>query len=172
MTPTPTENLPSPGKYLTFALARERYSVPVLKVREIMRMCPVTPVPRMPAYIKGVINLRGKIVPVVDLRERFGLGAAEDTERICIVVVQIEGTQVAGRLTGMIVDVVEEVSLFQAEDLEPPPDFGDAFDTRFIVGMAKSRGQVKTLLDIDRLLNQVGQIDLRALQAHAHGGDA
>ena len=164
MSSTPSENLPSAGKYLTFALAQERYSVPVLKVREIMRLCPVTPVPRMPAYVKGVINLRGKIVPVVDLRERFGLGACEDSERICIVVVQIDSADGAGRLSGMIVDVVEEVSHFQSEDLEPPPDFGDAIDARFIVGMAKSKGTVKTVLDIDRLLNHVGQIDLRAIQ--------
>lgn len=160
---TQTQTLPSAGKYLTFAVAQERYSVPVLKVREIMRLCPVTPVPRMPSYIKGVINLRGKIVPVVDLRERFSLGAAVDTERICIVVVQVEEPDGASRLTGMIVDVVEEVSQFQSDDLEPPPDFGDAVDARFIVGMAKTRGQVKTLLDIDRLLGFVGQIDLRAL---------
>ncbi|WP_396433589.1 chemotaxis protein CheW [Limnohabitans sp.] len=164
---TLTQSLPRAGKYLTFAVAQERYSVPVLKVREIMRLCPVTPVPRMPAYIKGVINLRGKIVPVVDLRERFGLGAAEDTERICIVVVQVEEPDGASRLTGMIVDVVEEVSQFQSDDLEPPPDFGDAVDARFIVGMAKTRGQVKTLLDIDRLLGFVGQIDVRALHTRS-----
>lgn len=164
---TLTQTLPRAGKYLTFAVAQERYSVPVLKVREIMRLCPVTPVPRMPSYIKGVINLRGKIVPVVDLRERFSLGAAEDTERICIVVVQVEEPDGASRLTGMIVDVVEEVSQFQSDDLEPPPDFGDAVDARFIVGMAKTRGQVKTLLDIDRLLGFVGQIDLRALHTRS-----
>lgn len=164
MNTTLTDNLPSAGKYLTFALAQERYSVPVLKVREIMRLCQVTPVPRMPAYIKGVINLRGKIVPVVDLRERFGLGACEVNERICIVVVQIDTVEGASRLSGMIVDMVEEVSQFQPENLEPPPDFGDAIDARFIVGMAKSKGVVKTLLDIDRLLNHVGHIDLRAIQ--------
>jgi purine-binding chemotaxis protein CheW len=160
---TLTQTLPSAGKYLTFAVAQERYSEPVLKVREIMRLCPVTPVPRMPSFIKGVINLRGKIVPVVDLRERFSLGPAEDTERICIVVVQVEEPDGGSRLTGMIVDVVEEVSQFQSDDLEPPPDFGDAVDARFIVGMAKTRGQVKTLLDIDRLLGFVGHIDVRAL---------
>ena len=164
---TLTQSLPSAGKYLTFAVAQERYSVPVLKVREIMRLCPVTPVPRMPSYIKGVINLRGKIVPVVDLRERFSLGAAEDTERICIVVVQVEEPDGASRLTGMIVDVVEEVSQFQSDDLEPPPDFGDAVDARFIVGMAKTRGQVKTLLDIDRLLGFVGHIDVRSLHTRS-----
>ena len=164
---TLSQTLPRAGKYLTFAVAQERYSVPVLKVREIMRLCPVTPVPRMPSYIKGVINLRGKIVPVVDLRERFSLGAAEDTERICIVVVQVEEPDAGSRLTGMIVDVVEEVSQFQSDDLEPPPDFGDAVDARFIVGMAKTRGQVKTLLDIDRLLGFVGHIDVRSLHTRS-----
>jgi purine-binding chemotaxis protein CheW len=161
MSTVATDNLPQTGKYLTFILAQERYSVPVLKVREIMRLRPVTPVPRMPAYIKGVINLRGKIVPVIDLRERFGLPQAADTERICIIVVQFDSGDGASQLMGMIVDVVEEVSQFNTEDLEMSPDFGGAIDTRFIVGMAKSKGNVKTLLDIDRLLNHVGQIDLR-----------
>lgn len=158
-----TENLPETGKYLTFLLAQERYSVPVLKVREIMRLCPVTPVPRMPAYIKGVINLRGKIVPVIDLRERFGLPQAVELDRICIIVVQFDTGEGSSQLMGMIVDVVEEVSQFNTEDLEVSPDFGGSIDTRFITGMTKSKGTVKTLLDIDRLLNHVGQIDLRAV---------
>lgn len=161
--PMSTENLPEPGKYLTFILAHERYSVPVLKVREIMRLCPVTPVPRMPAYIKGVINLRGKIVPVIDLRERFGLMLPHDSERVCIIVMQFDTVEGMAQLMGMIVDVVEEVSQFNTEDLEQPPDFGGAIDTRFIVGMAKSKGTVKTLLDIDRLLNHAGQIDIHSL---------
>lgn len=164
---TSSDLLPSPGKYLTFTLAQERYSLPVLKVREIMRLCPVTPVPRMPAYVKGVINLRGKIVPVVDLRERLGLEQTLDSERICIIVVQLDGGEGAGQLMGVIVDVVEEVSHFLAGDLEGPPDFGDAVDARFIVGMAKSKGTVKTVLDIDRLLNFVGQIDMRAILTDA-----
>jgi purine-binding chemotaxis protein CheW len=162
MTTLATENLPDAGKYLTFILENERYSVPVLKVREIMRLSPITPVPRMPAYIKGVINLRGKIVPVIDLRERFGLQQAVDLDRICVIVVQFDTTDGGSQLMGMIVDVVEEVSQFNTEDLEVPPDFGGSIDTRFITGMAKSKGTVKTLLDIDRLLNFAGQLDLRA----------
>ena len=162
MTTLATENLPDAGKYLTFILENERYSVPVLKVREIMRLSPITPVPRMPAYIKGVINLRGKIVPVIDLRERFGLQQAVDLDRICVIVVQFDTTDGGSQLMGMIVDVVEEVSHFNTEDLEVPPDFGGSIDTRFITGMAKSKGTVKTLLDIDRLLNFAGQLDLRA----------
>jgi purine-binding chemotaxis protein CheW len=163
MTTLATESLPDAGKYLTFILDNERYSVPVLKVREIMRLSPITPVPRMPPYIKGVINLRGKIVPVIDLRERFGLQMATDLDRICVIVVQFDTADGAVQLMGMIVDVVEEVSQFNTEDLELPPDFGGSIDTRFITGMAKSKGTVKTLLDIDRLLNYAGQLDLRAL---------
>lgn len=163
MTTLATENLPDVGKYLTFVLDTERYSVPVLKVREIMRLCPITPVPRMPAYILGVINLRGKIVPVIDLRERFALPKSVDLERACVVVVQFATTEGNPQLMGMIVDVVEEVSLFSREDLESPPDFGGNVDTRFITGMAKTKGSVKTLLDLDRLLNFVGPLDLQAL---------
>jgi purine-binding chemotaxis protein CheW len=161
MTSLATERLPDAGKYLTFLLEKERYSVPVLKVREIMRLSPVTSVPRMPAFIKGVINLRGKIVPVIDLRERFGLEQAVDLERICVIVVQFETLDGNNQLMGMIVDVVEEVSQFNTEDLELPPDFGACIDTRFITGMAKTKGSVKTLLDIDRLLTYSGQVELR-----------
>ncbi len=163
---TPTlsaDYLPSTGKYLNFSLANERYSISVLKVREIMRLCPITTVPRMPSYIKGVINLRGKIVPVIDLRERFGLPQAEQLERICIIVVQFNTPEGGVQLMGMIVDIVDEVCQFSEEDLEAAPDFGGAIDTRFIIGMAKSKGAVKTILDIDRLLNFVGAIDLDAL---------
>lgn len=163
MRPLALETLPDAGKYLTFVLANERYSVPVLKVREIMRLSPVTPVPRMPAYIKGVINLRGKIVPVIDLRERFGMLEAVERERICVIVVQHETTEGATQLMGMIVDAVEEVAQFNAEDLELPPDFGNSIDTRFITGMAKSKGSVKTLLDIERLLNHAGAIDTQGV---------
>jgi purine-binding chemotaxis protein CheW len=163
MTTLATELLPEAGKYLTFVLDQERYSVPVLKVREIMRLCPITPVPRMPSYILGVINLRGKIVPVIDLRARFGLPKALDLERACVVVVQFTTSEGNPQLMGMVVDIVEEVSVFTSQDLELPPDFGGDIDTRFITGMAKSKGTVKTLLDLDRLLNFVGPLDLQAL---------
>jgi purine-binding chemotaxis protein CheW len=156
-------HLPDAGKYLTFALHNEHYSVPVLKVREIMRLCPITPVPRMPAYIKGVINLRGKIVPVIDLRERFDLPKALNTDRACVVVVQFDTSEGYPQFMGMVVDSVEEVSHFNPLDLELPPDFGSDIDNRFITGMAKSKDTVKTLLDLDRLLNFVGSLDLPSL---------
>ncbi len=159
------DHLPDPGKYLTFALENEHYSVPVLKVREIMRLCPITPVPRMPAFIQGVINLRGKIVPVIDLRERFGLPKAADTERTCVVVVQFATSEGGQQWMGMVVDAVEEVSHFTQDDLALPPDFGGDLDTRFITGMAKAKDTVKTLLDLDRLLNLDGPLDWQAMVA-------
>ncbi len=163
MTNPAATTLPDAGKYLTFVLQQEHYSIPVLRVREIMRLCPITPVPRMPAFIQGVINLRGKIVPVIDLRERFGLPKAVDTERACVVVVLVESLQGEPQLTGMVVDAVEEVAHFANEDLEMPPDFGTDIDTRFITGMAKSKGTVKTLLDMQRLLNFEEPLDLQVL---------
>ncbi|MFM7002183.1 MAG: chemotaxis protein CheW [Limnohabitans sp.] len=162
MTNSAAGNLPDAGKYLTFVLDKEHYSVPVLKVREIMRLCPVTAVPRMPAFIQGVINLRGKIVPVIDLRERFGLPRALELERACVVVVQFYTSDGSQQLMGMVVDSVKEVSHFSAEELELPPDFGGSIDTRFITGMAKSKDSVKTLLDMDRLFNFSELTDLQA----------
>jgi purine-binding chemotaxis protein CheW len=157
------DHLPNSGKYLNFSLANERYSISVLKVREIMRLCPITTVPRMPSYIKGVINLRGKIVPVIDLRERFGLPQTDELDRICIIVVQFNSPEGGLQLMGMVVDIVDEVCHFAPEDLEAAPDFGRSIDTRFIIGMAKSKDSVKTILDVDRLLNFVGAIDLDTL---------
>lgn len=140
------------GKYLTFVLGSEHYAVPVLKVREIIRLCDITPVPRMPEHIRGVINLRGKIIPVTDLRLRFDLACAESTDLTCIVVVHVAGAGNTPILIGMIVDAVDEVVNIAGGDIEATPDFGAAFDTTFIVGMAKMKGVVKTLLDIDAVL--------------------
>jgi purine-binding chemotaxis protein CheW len=153
------DSLPAPGKYLTFRLAKEFYSLPVLKVREIMRLCPITMVPRMPSYLRGVINLRGKIVPVVDLRTRFGLPPLVDNERACIIVVQLSSA--TKNVMGVIVDAVEDVSPFESSDIEPTPDFGDMLDTKFIVGMSKVKGTVKAILDIDQILLMDGEITLQ-----------
>jgi purine-binding chemotaxis protein CheW len=142
-----------PGKHLTFILGRESYGVTVQKVREILRLPDITPVPRMPAYFKGVINLRGKIIPVIDLRLKFGLSRADTTDRTCIVVVQ--GT-LPGNSTlqmGMIVDAVEEVLNINAPDIESTPAFALDMDTAPILGLAKIKGAVKTLLDIDQIVS-------------------
>lgn len=141
------------GKYLTFVLGRESYGIAVLHIREIIRVTDITAVPQMPDYVKGVINLRGKIIPVVDLRVKFGLGDAATTERTCIVVVQVNAEGGGKRAMGLVVDDVEEVVNIAAGDIEETPDFGTQLDTDYILGMAKIKGSVKTLLDIDRVVH-------------------
>jgi purine-binding chemotaxis protein CheW len=139
------------GKYLTVVLDNEAYGIAVLKVREIIRMQKITPVPQMPAFVKGVINLRGRVIPIVDLRVKFGL-KSEFTERTCIVVVQVKLPSEQVVQMGLIVDSVEEVVNLPAEEIEPTPEFGAKIDTTYLLGMAKVKGQVKTLLDIDRVV--------------------
>lgn len=148
----PAPSAPLTGKYLTFKLGQECYGFPVLKIREIIRYAAPTLVPQLPEHVKGVINLRGKIIPVLDLRLKFGFPADVAGEHVCIVVVQI--TLATGRPTvmGMVVDGVEEVVQIAAQEIEPAPDFGVGVDTEYILGMAKIRGAVKTLLDMDKLL--------------------
>lgn len=139
------------GKYLTVVLESEAYGIAVLKVREIIRLQKITPVPQMPAFVKGVINLRGRVIPIVDLRAKFGL-KAEFTERTCIVVVQVKLPADQAVQMGLIVDSVEEVVTLAANEIEPTPDFGASISTDYLLGMAKVKGQVKTLLDIDRVV--------------------
>jgi purine-binding chemotaxis protein CheW len=149
--PTAGHPASAPGKYLTFTLGGESYGVPVLAVRQIIRLCPITPVATMPPHVRGVINLRGKVIPVVDLRLRFGLAAAAEHDRTCIVVTQVAAASGGTRPYGVIVDGVEEVAQFTAADIEPAPDFGGAIDVRFITGMAKAASGVKVLVDLDRI---------------------
>ena len=139
------------GKYLTVTLGGESYGIAVLKVREIIRCQKITPVPQVPEYVKGVINLRGRVIPVVDLRLKFGF-PAEFAARTCIVVVQVAIGEGHVIQMGLIVDGVEEVALIGAADIEPTPDFGVCIDTRYLLGMARVKGEVKTLLDLDRVI--------------------
>lgn len=139
------------GKYLTFKLADEDYGVSLLKVREIIGMMPITSVPRTPDFVKGVINLRGKVIPVTDLRLRFGMPEIGYTDRTCIIVVEIRGTDNTIQ-TGILVDAVTEVLPVQGDRIEPAPEFGVNVDTRYILGMANMDGAVKILLDIDRVM--------------------
>lgn len=139
------------GKYLTVVLENEAYGLNVLKIREIIRLQKITPVPQMPDFVKGVINLRGRVIPVVDLRIKFAL-KAEFTERTCIVVVQVTLSPEQLVQMGLIVDSVEEVVNLLGNDIESTPDFGVTIDTAYLLGMAKVKGQVKTLLDIDRVV--------------------
>jgi purine-binding chemotaxis protein CheW len=140
------------GKYLTFGLGREEFAIQVMRVREIMGVQEITAVPQMPQYVKGVINLRGKVIPVVDLRLKFGMSAQEYTQRTCIIVVQIdhEDTKL---LTGVVVDEVSEVLTLQSADIEDTPDFGRGVATPYLLGMAKVKGKVKILLDINKVMS-------------------
>jgi len=157
-TMTLTENLAGPqtdaraGKYLTFQLANEEFGIRVLKVREIMGLQEITAVPQTPAHIKGVINLRGKVVPVIDLRLKFGLPAADYTQRTCIIVTQVQGES-ATVMMGIVVDGVSEVLNLTTQEIEDTPDFGDGTGVRYLLGMAKVKGKVKILLDIDQVLS-------------------
>ena len=148
----PAQADPRVGKYLTFQLADEEFGIRVLKVREIMGLQQITAVPQTPAHIKGVINLRGKVVPVIDLRLKFELPAAEYTPRSCIIVTQVQGES-APVLMGIIVDGVSEVLNLTASEIEDTPDFGEEVSGQYLLGMAKVKGKVKILLDIDRVLS-------------------
>lgn len=139
------------GKYLTFLLAGEEYGIPVLKAREIIKLMDITTVPRVPAHVKGVINLRGRLVPVIDLRLKFGLAVEESTDRTCIIVVEAVASG-RGVMLGIIVDQVSEVLNITGEEIEAPPDFGEQLDTRYMLGIAKIKGKVKMLLDLDKSL--------------------
>ena len=146
------------GKYLTFSLADEEYGIGILKIKEIIGMMPITTVPQTPEFVKGVINLRGKVIPVIDLRLRFGMDAIDYTERTCIIVVEIDGS--AGTVQiGVVVDAVSEVLNVNAEDVEETPTFGTKLNTDYILGMAKMEGGVKILLDINQVLSE-GEMDL------------
>ncbi len=140
------------GKYLTFTLAEEEYGIGILKIKEIIGMMPITSVPKTPEFVKGVINLRGKVIPVIDLRLRFGMEELEYTDRTCIIVVEIE-SQTGIVMIGIVVDAVSEVLNIKKEEMEGTPSFGAKLDTEYILGMAKMEGGVKILLDIDQVLN-------------------
>ena len=140
------------GKYLTFRLHKESYGIAVLQVREIMRLPPITTVPRMPEHIKGVINLRGKIIPVIDLRLRFGMHGVADGDQTCVIVVHVSLPSQKSVQIGLVVDAVEEVANIGARDIEETPQFGANLDTAYILGMAKVKGAVKALLDINQVV--------------------
>jgi purine-binding chemotaxis protein CheW len=140
------------GKYLTFRLHRESFGIAVLQVREIMRLPAITHVPRLPEHIRGVINLRGKIIPVIDLRLRFAMPGEPDAGQACVIVVQVGEAPQRHQQIGLVVDAVEEVASIGAQDIEQTPDFGSSLETAYILGMAKVKGAVKTLLNIDRVL--------------------
>jgi purine-binding chemotaxis protein CheW len=140
------------GKYLTFSMAEEEYGIGILKVKEIIGMMAVTMVPQTPPYVKGVINLRGKIIPVVSLRRKFGLEEIDYTDRTCIIVVEVK-TNTGNVLMGIVVDAVSEVLNIRNAEIEDTPAFGASLKTDFILGMAKTGNKVKILLDIDKVIS-------------------
>ncbi|MCP4672874.1 MAG: purine-binding chemotaxis protein CheW [Desulfobacula sp.] len=140
------------GKYLTFTLEEEEYGIGILKVKEIIGMMDITSVPRTPEFIKGVINLRGKVIPIIDLRLKFEMGEIPYTDRTCIIVVEIDSDKDT-ILIGIVVDAVSEVLNIQEDEIEETPAFGTQLNTDYILGMAKTEGGVKILLNIDRVLS-------------------
>ncbi|WP_310572143.1 chemotaxis protein CheW [Gemmatimonas sp.] len=149
------------GKYLTFFLASEEYGLEILKVSEIIGMQPITRVPRMPEFVRGVINLRGKVIPITDLRSKFSM-EYDGSEDSCIIVVQMRGIQ-----TGIVVDRVSEVVAIAEADIEDAPSFGAGIRTEFLLGIGKAGGRVKLLLDIDKVLASSEIAALEAAQSHA-----
>lgn len=141
------------GKYLTFRLDNEQFGVQLLRVREIIGLMPTTTVPGAPPEIRGILNLRGKIIPVMDLRLRFGMGEAECSDRACIIVTEIRQQDRFIEI-GLLVDGVSEVLNVTTADIEPPPEFGVQVDTSYILGLAKSEHGVKVLLDVDHVVLQ------------------
>jgi len=140
------------GKYLTFTLAEEEYGIGILKVKEIIGMMPITSVPRTPNFVNGVINLRGKVIPVIDLRLKFGMPTSNYTDRTCIIVVEIDTDDMTIQI-GIVVDSVSEVLNIKEQEIEKAPSFGAQIDTAYILGMAKIDSGVKILLDINRVLS-------------------
>jgi purine-binding chemotaxis protein CheW len=141
------------GKYLTFNLGAECYGVPVLKVREIIRLTDITPVPQMPDHVRGVINLRGKIIPVIDLQVKLGLDICAESDRSCIVVVQVRGAAGGNIQLGLLVGGVQEVVQISGDDIDEAPEFGFQVGSLYILGIAKLKTGVALLLDIDGALS-------------------
>jgi purine-binding chemotaxis protein CheW len=152
------------GKYLTFKLAHEEYGLEILKVREIIGLMEITKVPQTPHYIRGVINLRGKVIPIIELRQKFGMDTVKDTEQTCVIVVEATASQ-GSVMTGIVVDSVSEVLDIVEDQIEDAPAFGAGIDTNFILGIGKIKDEVKLLLDIDKVL------DIGELSAIADAGD-
>lgn len=153
-----------PGKYLTFRLNLEEYGIAILKVREIIGMMNVTQVPRTPHYIRGVINLRGKVIPILDLRLKFEMDAIDDTDETCIIVVDAS-TQKGAISMGVIVDAVSEVLDIEKDEIEDTPAFGGGVDVEYILGIGKVKDEVKILLDIDKVLDTADISVLEKIEA-------
>ena len=149
------------GKFLTFTIGREEYGLPVLKVREIIKVMDITHVPQVAAHVLGVINLRGKVIPVIDLRRKFGFDAQAPTERTCISVAEVALSS-STVMMGVVVDAVSEVVNVAPAEIEQPPAFGGQRVDDYLLGLAKVKGGVKILLDLDRVLGSDGPVAINA----------
>ena len=149
---TPRKSKELAGKYLTFFLGEEEYGIEILKVQEIIGLLRITPVPNTPKHMRGVINLRGKVVPVVDIRERFAMSQVEATKQTCIIVVRSGDAEV-----GAVVDRVSAVVSIKAEEIEETPPMGSSVDTSYLLGLGKTEGRVRLLLDIERVLSEASE---------------
>jgi purine-binding chemotaxis protein CheW len=154
---TLTQTRAKAGKYLTFALAKEEFGIEILKVREIIGHMAITAVPQMPDYVKGVINLRGQVIPVIDLRSRFGMEGKEITEQTCIIVVDIHQSDRSFN-AGLVVDRVQEVLNIEKGCIDDAPQFGTEVNTNFLLGIGKVGSTIKLLLDIDCVLEGMGTL--------------
>lgn len=148
------------NKFLSFFLGNEEYGVEILRVREIIGLIDITPLPQMPSYVKGVINLRGKIIPVIELRAKFALDPKEYTEETCVIVVEVTEEDDERFHMGVIVDNVSEVIDIPRSNIDPAPKFGGAMNTSYILGMGKVKDKVLTLLDIDKVMSQSDLVGL------------
>ncbi len=146
------------GLYLTFVLGEEQYGLEILKVNAILSLMPITPLPQAPHYVRGVINLRGKIIPVIDVRLKFGMMEAESTSETCIIVVDLNGAQL-----GMIVDTVRDVINIEDSQIEDAPRYGNNLDSDYIRGLGKVGKDVKILLDIDKVMGELEVGDLASI---------
>ncbi len=144
-----TKTKTTEGKFLTFVLNDEIYGIEILKVREIIGLMDVTNVPQTPEYLKGVINLRGKVIPVIDLRLKFSMQEGEHTQETCTIVVEVDNTSI-----GVIVDNVSEVMEIKGDEIEDAPQFGQGVDSNFIMGLGKTKETIVILLDIAKVLSE------------------
>lgn len=156
-----------PGRYLTFHLGASHYGVPIRAVREVVRMCPVTVVPLMPAHVRGVVNLRGHVLPVFDLRAKFGMAAIDYTDRACIVFFDMQGAGRQLAAIGTIVDGVDDVVTLGESQLKPPPDFAGAVESQYLLGVGSTPERSFTLLQMQTILATEGSVSLPSFTSTA-----